>query len=87
MPKPTDKCQVYYLSDQSCTDPFTQGYVGLTAQRRSRLRFRLSGRFPADFKVTILYEGNASRVRCRGKEIWTESWCRLEYSTRQRASA
>jgi hypothetical protein len=57
MPKPTDKCQVYYISDESCTDAFDHGYVGLTAHPESRLRVHSrSGRSPSDFKITILHE-------------------------------
>ena len=62
-----DQCCVYYISDASCTDPFTHGYIGITSNEMSRRSdHRRSGRFPADFVWTILFRG--TRQECAAVE-------------------
>jgi hypothetical protein len=74
-----DQCCVYYISDASCTDPYRDGYIGITSNEMSRRSdHRRSGRFPADFLWTILFRGHATGMRCRGKEIPTRTRPRLE---------
>lgn len=63
MPTPNDRCCTYWISDETCTDPFVDGYVGHTSNAKTRSRYHLrSGRFPVGAKVTILHEG--TRTEC-----------------------
>lgn len=67
MPTPNDPCVTYWIKDETCADPFTHGYVGITMKPRSRSRVHLrSGRFPEGATFVILHEG--SRTECAAFE-------------------
>src|SRR5262245_39159905 len=63
---------VYWLKDESCRDPLTDGYVGVTGKPgRVRLwQHRRFGRFPsASFDLIELWRGN--RIECLRREaLW-----------------
>jgi hypothetical protein len=62
-----DQCCVYFISDASCTDPYRNGYIGITSNEVSRqYAHRRSGRFPAEFVWTILFRG--TRQECAAVE-------------------
>jgi hypothetical protein len=44
---PDDLCCLYWINDETCTDPSTQGYIGSTKNEKTRWRAHLrSGRWP-----------------------------------------
>jgi hypothetical protein len=47
---------VYWLHHPEHTDPFTQGYVGITKRKNREKQHRNSRRIPADFIFTVLAE-------------------------------
>jgi len=52
------KCFVYWLHDNSCTDPSVHGYIGVTARPKKRaVEHRRSGKLPDNFIMTIIHEG------------------------------
>ena len=62
-----DTCCLYWVKDDTCRDPATDGYVGLTKHFMSRSRFHLrSGRFPSSATVEILFKG--TRAECAREE-------------------
>jgi hypothetical protein len=67
MPTPNDPCVTYWIRDETCTDPFAHGYVGITSNQKTRSRHHLrSGRFPAGATIVILHQG--SRTECAAVE-------------------
>lgn len=57
---------VYWLHNDDCHDPATDGYVGLTCRLKRRLRdHKVAGCFPT-FTHTILFEG--TRAACAAFE-------------------
>lgn len=67
MTKPTAKPYiVYWLRDETCTNPMEHGYIGVTSrQRRREIIHRYSRRFP-EFELTILFRGG--RAACLDAE-------------------
>lgn len=62
-----DACCVYWIKDDSCVDPFRDGYIGLTKNLKSRWRDHLrSGRFPMSVTITELFHG--TRKECAHEE-------------------
>lgn len=63
-----DLCCVYYISDATCTDPYSHGYIGITSdEARRQYAHRRSGRFPEGFTWTILFRG--TRKECGAVEM------------------
>lgn len=61
--EPVDTSVVYWLFDDTCRDPMTHGYIGITARLRARLSaHRSRGRLPTGFSVKVLFEG--PRAEC-----------------------
>lgn len=59
----TESSVVYWLFDETCVDPMTHGYIGITGRLRARLSsHRSKGRLPHRFSVKVLFEG--SRAEC-----------------------
>lgn len=57
---------VYWLHDQTCTNPMEHGYIGVTSRQRRRIIVhRYSRRFP-EFELTVLFRG--SRLACLDAE-------------------
>jgi NUMOD3 motif len=58
---------VYWLHDAGCSDPATDGYIGVTCRFESRIReHRKPGKFPNGFQVSVLFRG--TRKDCVSKE-------------------
>lgn len=54
----TEIAFVYWLYDETCARPETDGYVGVTLHLKKRFREHCrSGRFPSSIKFAILFEG------------------------------
>lgn len=50
---------VYWLHDETCSDPQLHGYVGVTSRPRKRLKeHRNHRRVPDHSQMSILFEGN-----------------------------
>ena len=64
---PDDACYVYWIKDETCVDPFTDGYIGLTKDHRARwYAHRRSGNFPPSATMVILHQG--TRFECAKHE-------------------
>jgi len=54
---------VYWLYDETCVDPQTDGYIGITINFKRRMNaHRCSGKFP-NFQIMVLYEGSRDEAR------------------------
>jgi len=52
------QCVCYWLYDESCVDPYKDGYVGISCDVEGRIIcHRRSKNFPSNFKWKILYNG------------------------------
>lgn len=65
MPTPNDACHTYWIGDETCSDPFLHGYVGLTSNLKIRSAYHLRGRFQG-CTISILHQG--SRTECAAVE-------------------
>jgi hypothetical protein len=64
---PDDACCLYWIKDDTCVDPLTDGYIGLTNSIQSRwYSHRRSGNFPPSASMVILHRG--TRLECAKHE-------------------
>jgi hypothetical protein len=59
-----DACVVYWVKDETCVDPYTDGYVGITKHFKRRSRAHLK-RWPGK-EIMVLFEG--TRAQCAHEE-------------------
>lgn len=61
-----DYC-VYWLYDETCSDPWHDGYIGVTNDHMRRFKeHEKSNRFPTGFKIKIVFEG--TEIECLEQE-------------------
>lgn len=61
-----DQCFLYYISDETCSDPYQHGYIGISSRKSREREHRRSGKLPPDFAFVILFRG--TRRECAAVE-------------------
>ncbi len=77
-----DACVVYWVKTQQMSDPYSEGYVGITNNIRSRSKHHFTRNWPeaGPYSFQVLFEGTRaqcahqeSKYRPRPKMAWNGS--------------